>query len=275
MLEFEQAGNDEYEPAEPVYLRFQVVNKPRQTQQISYTPPAALTYGDAPLPLGMLATSGLPLTYQVTGPVEIHYDSLYILGAGHVSLLVRQAGNAEYEPAVLALDFVIRKAEQAITLDLVPVNDTTYQILTTASSGLPVAVRLLKGDAEISGQWLYATQSGTVVLEASQPGHDNYLPAKPVQRTQEVQVVLGVSDKELMAIQYYPNPVIRTVTLTRHAGAVEAQIHLVDVIGKVLLAQPWKGVDLSLDLSTLAEGTYLLYYQPSSGVAQSMRLIKK
>lgn len=58
----------------------------------------------------------------------------------------------------------------------------TLPLVATASSGLPVALRVVSGPGEISGGNLTFTASGSVLVEATQEGNGSYLPAKPVQR---------------------------------------------------------------------------------------------
>lgn len=270
-----QEGNEEYNAAPVFEQSFTVVGKQKKTQQITHTPLADLTYGDAPLPLGALASSGLPLTYEHTGPIEIRNDLLFITGAGEASLSVSQEGNDEYQPATLTLEFSIRKAAQTIMFEVVPVNDTTYQLVASASSGLPVSFTLLEGAARIDGEWLYTTQNGATMVEATQAGNENYESAQPVQRTQEVQIVLALEEAQQPDIHYYPNPVIHTVSLTRSNSVSAAQVYLFDPTGKQVLSRDWKTQKLQLDLSALPEGVYLLYYQQASGQSKSTRLIKK
>lgn len=72
-----------------------------------------------------------------------------------------------------------------------PMNATAGQTLAlnaSASSGLPVTFRVVAGSALVSGSSV-TVQSGTVVIEADQPGDAAYEPASPV--TQSFVVSLG------------------------------------------------------------------------------------
>ncbi|MEQ9440482.1 MAG: T9SS type A sorting domain-containing protein, partial [Cyclobacteriaceae bacterium] len=275
-LMFVQSGDDEYQEAEPVYLSFIVIPRQKQEQQIvSQTEFTNLAYEDGPMPLEIQSSSNLPLTYQHTGPISVRNDSLFIEGAGDASLSVYQAGDDEYLPDTLTLEFSISKAAQEILLEIVATNDTTYQLLATTSSGLPAQFSLLEGSARIEGELLYVTQSGTVTVEARQPGNDNYEAATPVQRTLEIELVLGLAEEQLPDIRYYPNPVINTVSLVRNGNFSEAQVYLFDHLGKQVLRKHWNAPELQLDLSPLSEGVYLLYYQETIGRSRSIRLIKE
>ncbi|HEY3319305.1 MAG TPA: LamG-like jellyroll fold domain-containing protein [Planctomycetota bacterium] len=56
----------------------------------------------------------------------------------------------------------------------------------TASSGLPVNFSVVSGPATVAGSVLTSTGTGTLVVQADQPGDVNRLPAVPVQRTLHV-----------------------------------------------------------------------------------------
>ena len=62
--------------------------------------------------------------------------------------------------------------------------DNPFQISASASSGLPVSFNIVSGPATISGNTISLNgNTGTVVVEASQNGNANYLPASTVTRT--------------------------------------------------------------------------------------------
>jgi hypothetical protein len=62
------------------------------------TDPAA-TDADAPLPLLATASSGLPITYAVTGPATLSGSGLTITGVGTVTVIASQQGNSTYAVA--------------------------------------------------------------------------------------------------------------------------------------------------------------------------------
>jgi hypothetical protein len=85
----------------------------QQAQTINYTPIAALTYGHAPILLSSAfsATSGLPITYTVTGPGSVTKNgttaaTLVITGAGAITIVANQAGNGDYLAAAALTETV-------------------------------------------------------------------------------------------------------------------------------------------------------------------------
>jgi hypothetical protein len=82
----------------------------------------------------------------------------------------------------LNANFVSLRA-QAITFSLPP--SATYPgpaitLTATASSGLPVSFSLVSGPASLNGNQLVFTGSGPVVVQATQGGNGQWLPAAPV-----------------------------------------------------------------------------------------------
>jgi hypothetical protein len=73
-------------------------------------------YGVAPIPLGVTTTSGLPVTYNVSGPATISGGILTITGAGTVVITVSQTGNGTYAAApTVQQGFSVNPAALTIT----------------------------------------------------------------------------------------------------------------------------------------------------------------
>ena len=83
-----------------------------------FSPPTSATYGDGPITLGAIASSGLPVSFSVTsGPGSISGNILTITGAGTIQLMASQAGNATYSVAPnLTAAMVVAKAAATVTL---------------------------------------------------------------------------------------------------------------------------------------------------------------
>ena len=110
----------------------------------------------------------------------------------------------------------IGKAEQTISFDPVlqeiSVGDT-IELDAISTSGLPVSLSLISGNADLvqqpgGGTWsLTPSDDGTLIIRASQSGNDNYGPAPEVERTFEA---LPTSEFEFFGF-FYPlgPPVIK------------------------------------------------------------------
>src|SRR5579871_2796425 len=86
------------------------------TQTITFTALANVTYGAAPIGLTATASSGLAVSYGVTGPATIAGSTLTITGAGTVTVTAMQAGNTNYAPATpVPQTFTVSKAQLTVT----------------------------------------------------------------------------------------------------------------------------------------------------------------
>jgi uncharacterized repeat protein (TIGR01451 family) len=85
---------------------------------------------------------------------------------------------------------VIEQATQQIDFGALPdrtADDSPFMLSATASSGLAVEFALISGPATVDGNEVTLTGDlGEVVIEATQPGDDNWLPADAVQQSFEV-----------------------------------------------------------------------------------------
>jgi hypothetical protein len=68
-------------------------------QTINFAPLANQVYGVAPFSLGATASSGLPVTYTISGPAALSGNTLIVTGAGVVDVTASQAGNVTYSAA--------------------------------------------------------------------------------------------------------------------------------------------------------------------------------
>jgi MBG domain (YGX type)/Abnormal spindle-like microcephaly-assoc'd, ASPM-SPD-2-Hydin/Beta-propeller repeat len=92
------------------------------SQTITFNALPNVTYGVAPITLAATASSGLAVTYSVTGPAMVSGSTLAITGAGTVSVTASQAGNADYNAAIsVTRSFAVNKAPLTITASNVSV----------------------------------------------------------------------------------------------------------------------------------------------------------
>ena len=83
----------------------------KTSQTISLPALTAETYGAAQVTLAASATSGLPVTYTVTGPAKLSGATLTITGVGEISVTASQLGNASFASAVpVTTSFTVAKA---------------------------------------------------------------------------------------------------------------------------------------------------------------------
>jgi hypothetical protein len=86
------------------------------TQTITFTLASPVTYGVAPISLNGTASSGLAVSYTVTGPATVSGSTLTITGAGTVTVTAHQPGDANYAAAAdVAQTIVVNPALLTVT----------------------------------------------------------------------------------------------------------------------------------------------------------------
>jgi hypothetical protein len=93
------------------------------SQTISFGALPNMTYGVAPIALTATASSGLPVSYTVTGPAMVSGSTLTVTGAGNVTVTANQTGNADYNAASAQQSFTVFKAPLTITATNASIDD--------------------------------------------------------------------------------------------------------------------------------------------------------
>ncbi len=202
-----QDGDDNYFAADSVEVSF-VINKADQTISIDSISDKNST--DDPFMASASVSSGLSLTYRVSGPATISEQTITLSGdIGTVSLIVEQVGNTNYNPTIDSITFTVsgpEKSNQEITFnELTPITFGTEFIVLSASSnsGLTVDFTLLDGPGSINGDTVVITGAGVINVRATQAGNDTLNAAQAVDRSiivnkaDQILTVLAIEDKLL------------------------------------------------------------------------------
>ena len=142
----------------------------------------------------------------------------------------------------------IARAPQTIALSApasLAVGGTTT-VTAASSSGLPVALTLVGGPATLAGDRLTATGAGTIVVREEQAGNASYLPAVAVERS----VVATMPVAPLFVGAFEGN-----------RGALGAVFAADGSKGDLLIAAPGVGLNLSLDVTVAADGTFVRTFE--------------
>ncbi|MFY0628338.1 MAG: Ig-like domain-containing protein, partial [Reichenbachiella sp.] len=158
-------------------------------QSITIEPVADKLITDEDFDIVASTTSGLDLTYEVTGPATIDGTTVSLTGeTGTVTVTVSQAGNETYHPASEQVSFSVTepgKSDQTITFDAISdkiYGDATFTINATASSTLAVTYSVVSGPVTLDENMVAITGAGEVTIAADQAGDDNFKAAS--QQTQ-------------------------------------------------------------------------------------------
>lgn len=123
-------------------------------------------YGAAPFALAAVASSGLPVSYTVSGPATLSGSTLTVTGVGTVTVTASQAGNANYSAAA--------SVTQSLTVNRATLTVTANNVTITSGQPLPALTDTITGfvrgdtSAVVSG-----TATETTTATAS-PGPGTY-----------------------------------------------------------------------------------------------------
>jgi hypothetical protein len=179
----DQRGNTNFLAAPTAINSFYVAPS---DQSISFnTQITNQTYGTNSIALNGVGSSGIPVSYSVSGPATLSNNILTITGAGTVTVVANQAGNENYNAASPVTNTFAVKLTQAIG-GFSATTNITYGIAPfvinppVASSGLPVSVSVASGPASIFSNTITIQGAGTVSLTANQAGNGTYYAAYPI-----------------------------------------------------------------------------------------------
>ena len=175
---------------------------PAQPQTITFNPlEGPVTYGTAPIQLTATASSGLPVSYTVTGPATVNTTAagasyLVINGAGTVQITASQAGNSQYAQA--------QPVTQSLTVDPALLTVTALSTsITTQATHFPTFQAVFTGF--VNGDTQQTAVSGTPAFSTTaklgQCSNNNVYP-------------ITVSEGTLTAANYTFAFVSGTLTIT-------------------------------------------------------------
>jgi hypothetical protein len=152
-----QAGNGNYNPAPDVERTFSIA---QADQTITFGALAGKTFGDPAFSVSATASSGLTVSFGVTGNCSIAGALVTITGAGSCTVTASQAGNVNFNPAPsVPRTFSIAKATPLVSWATpAPI------VYGTALSGTQLnASATGVGGVSLPGTPLYTPAAGTVL----------------------------------------------------------------------------------------------------------------
>jgi hypothetical protein len=189
-----QAGNAGYQAAPQVQQSFAVVPPPSaQTITFTSSPPSFAYYLGPSYSVSATASSGLPVTFTVSGTCTISGSTVSMSGAGTCTVYADQSGSSAYQPAPqVQQTFTISKRWQFITFPD-PGNhdrdDPPFALSATSSSGLAVTYTLDPSSASVcslSGNIVTPLERGDCIVYANQAGNANYFAASQVSKVIQI-----------------------------------------------------------------------------------------
>lgn len=283
-----QMGNSTYKSAPYVSRTFTIYKK---DQTISFPAIADVVFADPSFSANASVSSALPLKYSTSNPMvaTVMDGTIKIVGAGTVTITVKQNGNVNYNAATpVSHTFTVHKKDQVITFPPIAnrtVGDPAFMAGGTSSSGRTIMyTSTASGVAKVNMGEIRIKGAGTTTIIATLPGTANYNAATAVSRTFSVAPASG-SPKAAPAfttqageIEAYPNPVSATVNLRFTAQAPgKGNILVADVSGKQVVN---KQIDLlagenllQLNAADWAPGIYAIQVKNGTEILQT-RVVK-
>ncbi|HYG04506.1 MAG TPA: MBG domain-containing protein [Chryseosolibacter sp.] len=227
---------------------------------------------DQPFNIVASTTSGLPLTYEISGPASLDGHTITLSGThGQVVVTAMQDGDHNFNDASASISFNV-KEEQTITF--VPIEDQIFEdgqttMNATSSSGLEVAFELASGPATINENVISFNGTGTVVVRATQAGNEEYFAADAVEQSFEIVLITGV-ENNTFGVRIYPNPADDFLHIEIEKSAHNT-IGVFSVDGKQMMSIQNAG---TVNVSDLKSGLYLIRIN-ASGKTMTYKLFKK
>lgn len=88
----------------------------------------------------------------------------------------------------------------------------------------------------------------------------------------KVKIVLGLNDLDLTSLKYYPNPVDSELTVS-YKDPIKS-LEIFDINGRLIKTQVFDSNDVSIDMSSISSGTYMIKVHTNLG-SQFIKIIKK
>jgi PKD repeat protein len=157
--------------------------------------------------------------------------------------------------------FQVNKQDQVIHFP--EIGDKTIEevveLTASATSGLPVSFTIISGPATLINNQLAFQQPGEVIIEAIQPGNEEWNAATPVQRVIQVSNLVELKVPGSLAPVVYPNPFRDELSILINPTEFEDFVFtIVEISGRVMYsAKPVEKL-AKIDTSNWPRGVYLL-----------------
>ena len=234
----------------------------KDIQTITYTGIADKTFGDPEFIITGTSNSGLPIVFSVeSGNLTVNQSAsgayvFNITGTGLATVRASNDGDATFAPLNETFTIDIAKADQVVTISTISDQVLTadpFTVAATVNSGLALTYAITSGPATISGNTITLNGTlGSVVVEISQAGGDNYNPVsetisfevidramQSISFSELADVIYGNADIVLSATSSSSLPV--TITLISGPATLNADMLSITGAGTIVLEAKQEG----------------------------------
>jgi sugar lactone lactonase YvrE len=210
------------------------------SQTISFTGlPAAAIFGAAgPYTLNATATSGLAVSYGVTGPAAIGGNTLTITGAGTLVVTASQAGNSDYSAAAAVSQTILVSPETPSIAWAAP---------TAITYGTALSGTQLNATSTVGGVFAYSPAAGTVLGAGSQTLSVTFTPTDTTDYASATSTVTLTVDQATPAITW-----AAPAAITYGTALNAAQLNATSTVAGTFAYSPAPGIVLGAGSQTLS-----------------------
>ncbi|MEM9607118.1 MAG: DUF6777 domain-containing protein [Actinomycetota bacterium] len=198
-----QDGDDDWAEAEPVVIEIEVLGADeagdREPQTINFSLPGSMRFGSNGVSLQATASSGLRVTFSVSGPCRISGSRLVPTGTGTCTVSAVQAGDADFERAVVSDRITVTAQTQTVDLSGLPSSIDiagSVPLPATSSAGVTI-VYSTSGPCSVAGNQLTVSGSGTCTLTGTAPATGNTASATSTRSIEIVEIVVDKQDQTI------------------------------------------------------------------------------
>ena len=146
--------------------------------------PSNLKFGDQPIDLSAVASSGLAVVFASSNENVIRVNGAVatIVGAGTAALTASQPGNTNYNAAPTTLEqaVTVAKGNQVITFQTVDdktLGDAAFLLTASSTSSQAIGFSTTSDKVSLAGGSVTIVKAGRATVTASQPATANYFAA--------------------------------------------------------------------------------------------------
>ncbi|MEL6560847.1 MAG: MBG domain-containing protein [Bacteroidota bacterium] len=248
-------------------------------QTIEFEEIGMLTFGDDSFTLQASSDAQLPVSFSSSDEsvISIEGSTATVIGAGNVIITASQDGNVDYLDTSVSREITVQKASQIITFqELDDVSEDVESIIleATSSSGLAVSFALVEGDASIEDNELLINAPGSITVEATQQGNENFNAASAVVRSFEVLVVNSTEDISKLIFNIFPNPAENQLNIQQNQKQ-GLKIEIIGLTGSSVMASDINDLNNRFDIGHLKSGTYIILITNQKGALLNKSLFIK
>jgi hypothetical protein len=150
----------------PVATASYTINAPAAQSIQNFTTFGVLTYGQGPIQLQATSSSGLPVSFNVSGPATVSGSLLTITGVGHIEVTAYQLGNGDYAPAQSVI--------HGLTVNSAPLTVTANDKTTAYGQSIPVLDYTVTGFVNGENARLLQGAAATTTTAGTSPAGGTY-----------------------------------------------------------------------------------------------------